>query len=125
MTDFRLVPCEACEGSGREWQRAWTYELGCGFAHEDVADVGPCPDCKGLGEKLVPYEPRTLDDIEEEDAEMGSQRIRPPHDNDPITYLCPPQRKAYSQQAVDLVSVTLAVVVGVVLSAVINALFFE
>ena len=55
-----LVPCGACDGSGREYQLVWTYERGCGFPHEDEADGGPCEYCVGTGAE--PGQP-----IEEED----------------------------------------------------------
>ena len=65
MCDVRLDVCSCCDGEGRVYERVWVYERGCGFAHEDDADVGPCDECDGTGGALVPVEPVELEDVSE------------------------------------------------------------
>lgn len=62
-TDFRIVPCGGCDGSGVEVFGVTVYEHGCGFSH-DSTDERPCRACNGTGSEIVPVEPITLEDLE-------------------------------------------------------------
>lgn len=60
---LRVVPCPRCDGLG-EWDEG-PYG---GWSEPNYRQV-ICPECNGSGRALIETEPRTIDDIEEEDAQ--------------------------------------------------------
>jgi hypothetical protein len=66
MTDTRIVTCDACNGDGG-WESSPT-----GYNHVNGMPTThwiACRLCDGKGEAEIEAEPRTLDDMEEEDEE--------------------------------------------------------
>jgi hypothetical protein len=64
MSSRIFVACPVCLGCGRKLESFWVYESGCGFPHEDVEDVGACPNCDGFGSEEIESEEITLEDLE-------------------------------------------------------------
>lgn len=62
--DVRLVPCEACDGEGRDIRTGWVYEPGCGHAHKGEVDRGPCPECNGAGAVEIQVEQIEMTDLD-------------------------------------------------------------
>lgn len=65
-----IVPCEACQGEGRDIRRGTVYEPGCGHPHIGEVDYGLCQECHGACVVEIQAEPRTLADLEQEDFDM-------------------------------------------------------
>lgn len=68
---IRFVSCETCQGEGRLITMGIVYEPGCGHGHRGEVDRGPCPECHGACVVETDAEPRTLDDLEQEDFDEG------------------------------------------------------
>ena len=67
---WRIVPCHACQGEGRDIRYGLTYEYGCSHAHMGEVDYGPCEECNGSGSVEEEFPARTLEDLEQEDFDM-------------------------------------------------------
>jgi len=70
MSPIEIIDCPACDGEGRNITMGIVYEPGCGHPHHGEVDHGPCEACAGSGSIEIETEPRTLDDLEQEDFDM-------------------------------------------------------
>lgn len=66
---IRIIPCETCCGEGRIWKSRY------GGNDPDVWDAGPCPECDGACVIEAQVEPRTLEDLDDEDLEMTQAQL--------------------------------------------------
>jgi hypothetical protein len=58
------------------WDYARDVCLRCGHAHYGDVDHGPCRECNGTGSVEEEFQPRTLDDLEQEDFDMLEAALR-------------------------------------------------
>ncbi len=62
MCSTRLIPCEHCDGTGRDWRETGEFSR---FDGSMIGvDCGPCPVCNGSLVEAIEVEAITLEDLE-------------------------------------------------------------